>query len=80
MDGRIVYDYQVGSLEGHLLTFIETMGFEGSREEAVKDIIRGIVRRALYLECPAIQGKYLEEAIEKDRKDPGARPTVGSNK
>src|SRR5258708_36871512 len=63
-NGRIIYDYQIGCLEGKLLTFVESMGFSESREKAVKDILKSILRESLYLECGLIMGNYLIEVIE----------------
>lgn len=68
IDGRIIYDYQIGSLEGRVLTFIESLGFTESREKAVKDIIKGILRTELYVECKIVRGVFLNEAIQKNLK------------
>jgi hypothetical protein len=63
MDGRAIYDYQIGSLEGKFLTLVEGLGLRESQENAAKDMLKGILRTALY---------NLNNAIEKsivDRKN-----------
>ena len=76
MDGRVIYDYQIGALEGKLLTFIETFGFSELREKAVKDVFKSILRTELYLETQYVSGDYLNEAISKYRAS-GSGQTSG---
>lgn len=74
MDGRIIYDYQIQSLEGRILTFIESLGLRESQEKSAKDIFRGIFYPALYLETEYVWGEQLNQAIQESRK----RGAVGS--
>lgn len=74
MDGRVLYDYQIGALEGKLLTFIETFGFSELREKAVKDVLKSILRTDLYLETTYVGGEFLNKAISGYRES-GSGPT-----
>lgn len=68
MDARVIYDHQISMVEGRILTFIESLGFSEVREKAVKDIIRGILYTELYVNSPLVLGKFINEAIQKDRE------------
>jgi len=43
-EGQMYYPYQFDNLMGKMMTFIETMGFEASREKAVKDHVKSLIR------------------------------------
>lgn len=79
MDGRAIYDYQIGSLEGRLLTLVEGLGLRESQENAAKDMLKSILRTALYIDTTYVYGNYLNEAIKKSREDQdnGAGVTSG---
>lgn len=64
-DGRVVYDYQIGSLEGKLLTLLESFGLRESQENAAKDMLKSILRTSLYIETAYVYGEFLQPAIEK---------------
>lgn len=69
MDGRALYDYQVSYLEGQIITFIESMGFDEKREKSVRDIIIGYIRTICFLETEYVCGEFLNEAILKSRAE-----------
>lgn len=77
MDGRVVYDYQISSLEGRLLTLVETIGLHEKQEEAVKDMLRGILRTALFIETEYVGGDQLNKAIQEYRNGKKGTPTGG---
>lgn len=64
-DGRVIYDYQIGELEGKLLTLIDSLGFDENREKATKDLLKGFLRQSLYCETRYVFGEFLNEAIKK---------------
>ena len=68
MDGRVIYDYQIGSLEGRSLTLIEALGLREKQEESTKDILKGILRTSLYIETEHVWGEQLNQAIAESRK------------
>lgn len=67
-DARLVYPVYQTKLEGRLLTFIETLGFENQREKAVKDVVRDALHEffnsALYV-SPSL-AKEVREKYEKE--------------
>lgn len=65
MDGRAIYDYQIGSLEGKLLTLLESFGLRESQENAAKDMLKSILRTSLYIETTYVYGEFLNPAIQK---------------
>ena len=80
MDGRAIYDYQIQSLEGKLLTFIESLGLKDSQEKSAKDIFRDIFYQVMYFETEYIGGEFLNIAIENWIKLNGGRGNrVGSS-
>lgn len=74
LDGRVIYDYQIGSLEGKLLTFIESLGLRESQEKSAKDVFKGIYYPVMYFETEHVWGEQLNKAITESR----ARGAVGS--
>lgn len=68
MDGRAIFDYQIGSLEGRLLTLLESFGLRESQENAAKDMLKGIVRTSLYGDTYYVYGDLLQPAIEESNK------------
>lgn len=73
MDGRIIYDYQIQSLEGKILTFLESLGLPSKQEEAVKEMFRDIYYRQMYFETDYVYGEYLQDAIANSRRDAGVK-------
>jgi hypothetical protein len=65
MHGRAIYDYQIGSLEGQLLTLLEGLGMRESQEKAAKDMLKSILRTSLYIETKYVYGDFLNDAISK---------------
>ncbi len=64
MGGRIVYDYEIQSLEGRLLTFIESLGLRESQEKSAKDIFREIFYDGLYQRTLYVRGELLQPVTE----------------
>lgn len=80
MDGRIIYDYQIGSLEGKLLTFIESLGLRESQEKSAKEMFKEIYYRQMYFETEYVGGEQLNKAREDWIMENGERgPRVASS-
>lgn len=81
MDGRVIYDYQIGSLEGQLLTLLEGLGMRESQEKAAKDMLKSILRTALYIETTYLYGEFLSEAVMKshEAREKGAGAQTSSH-
>jgi hypothetical protein len=80
MDGRAIYDYQIQSLEGKLLGFIESLGLPGKQEVACKELFKDIFYRTMYFETTYVYGEFLNPAIEKTRELNGdSNGRVGSS-
>lgn len=62
--GYLVYDFQIGRVEGKLLTLIETLGLHESQEKATKDLTRDIVQ-SLYRDTQYLYGQAVYAALEK---------------
>lgn len=69
MDARVVYDYQIQSLEGRLLTFIESLGLRESQEKSAKDVFREIFYSGLYRELVWVRGEDIGPVVDKALKD-----------
>jgi hypothetical protein len=63
MDGRVIYHYQIQSLEGRILTFIESLGLRESQEKSAKDIFRDIFYREMYFNTVEVWGEQLNAAL-----------------
>lgn len=79
-DGRVIYDYQVSHLEGRLLTLIDGLGLRESQETAVKDMLKGILRTALFVESYYVYGDLLQPVVNNSiqRQHSGAGVQNGS--
>lgn len=67
MDGRIIYDYQIQSTEGKILTLIESLGLRETQEKSAKDIFREIFWREMFTGTERIHGEFLNKAIVASR-------------
>jgi hypothetical protein len=77
-DAYLVYPWQVSNLQGRLLTFMETLGFDEKREKAVKDVIKEIMQEiyghALYLppeaaiEASKLHHKFIYDTVAEFEK------------
>lgn len=79
MDGRVIYDYQIQTLEGKMLTFIESLGLRESQEKSAKDIFRDIFYRSMYFELETVHDKYFNDPIEKARGEKNPSGVASSN-
>jgi hypothetical protein len=62
MNGHALYDYEINSLIGRLLTLVESLGLRESQESAFKDLVR---QEAFKLfQCQGVRGDLLNKAIE----------------
>ena len=80
-DGRVIYDYQIGNLEGKLLTLLESFGLRESQEAAAKDMLKSILRTSLYGETYYVYGDLLYMAVNESlvMQANGAGVASGSN-
>lgn len=69
MDGRVIYSYQIGELEGKLLTLIESLGLSEKQEKAVKDVFRDTYYRIVYGETAYIYGDHLHKVLDAMKSD-----------
>lgn len=79
MDGRVIYDYQIQSLEGKLLTLIESLGLAEKQESALKDVFKDTFYRVVYFETTYVGGEYLQKAIIGWSETNGVGQRVGHN-
>lgn len=78
VDGRMIFDYQVRSLEGKLLGLLESLGLTEKQEFAVKELLKDIFYRSMYFETEYILGEFVNDAITKSReRSGGAMKTSG---
>lgn len=67
MTGYMYWPYQASTLEGKLLTFVESLGFRETQEKAVKDIVRGIFYE-FYKDVMYVEGEKAQ-AISREYYD-----------
>lgn len=67
-NGYVIHDWSVGTLEGRLLTMVESWGLKDSQEKAIKDLVRQEVWKILE-PCFVIAGTDLQNLVEKYAKD-----------
>lgn len=63
MDGHALYDWEVNTLIGRLLTLVESLGLRETQERAVKDLVRQEVSHLF--SCQGVDGEALNTAITK---------------